>query len=363
MISPKQKRNIYRVLPFGIIWLVFGLVFLTVEFSATSGFEYVPTGAIKMDLEVFVFAILAVTLVGIIIGVIELLFLNRFFSKSSFLKKIAGKLLVYSIFLFLIICIVFPAAASIELEVSVLDSVVWEKFLDYLKSVTFFSTGFQMAVSLGVSLFYAEISENIGHGVLINFFLGRYHTPKEEKRIFMFLDMKSSTTIAEKLGHIKYFELLRDYYHVLSDAVVEYSGEIYQYVGDEMVVSWKYEKGIKNSNCIKCFFAMKKDLKNKENWFIKKFGLSPNFKAGLHYGTVTTGEIGSIKKDIIFTGDVLNTTARIQNICNHRGVDILVSGDLIKKLDLKGGFLAQSLGMNELRGKIEAMELYTISKK
>lgn len=363
MLSPKLKRNITRILPFGIIWLLFGFIFITVEHAATKNFGYSPAGVIKMNYKIFIFAIVAVTIVGLFIGIIELLFLNRYFSKSSFVTTILGKIIIYSLFLFLIICLTYPIAASIELETNYFDLRVWEKFSEFLKSITFISTGFQMAVSLGVSIFYAEISENIGYGVFINFVTGKYHRPKEENRIFMFLDMKSSTTIAEQLGHIKYFELLKEYYYNLSDAVIEYSGEIYQYVGDELVVSWKVKNGIKNNNCIRCFFAMKNDLEEKQDWFLKNFGLYPSFKAGFHHGAVTTGEIGNVKKEIIFTGDVLNATARIQSLCNHYDVDIIISGDLLNILELEFNFQSISLGENELRGKSESMELYTITNR
>jgi len=75
---------------------------------------------------------------------------------------------------------------------------------------------------------------------------------------------------------------------------------------------------------------------------------------------LTTGEIGVIKKDIIFTGDVLNTTARIQGLCNLYDVDILISSDLLKKLDLHSQFEIKTLGENELRGRDEKLELFTI---
>ena len=194
----------------------------------------------------------------------------------------------------------------------------------------------------------------------MNFFTGKYHKPIEEKRIFLFSDMKSSTTIAEELGHIKYFELLKEYYSNFSDAIVNHSGEVYQYIGDEIVISWKYEDGIKNNNCINCFFAMKEALKNKADLYIATFGILPTFKAGLHMGAVTTGEIGVLKKEIIFTGDVLNTTARIQGLCNTFNVDILVSEDLIKSLELEPEFKINSVGVVELKGKNEHIALFTI---
>ena len=77
-------------------------------------------------------------------------------------------------------------------------------------------------------------------------------------------------------------------------------------------------------------------------------------------GAVTTGEIGVLKKEIIFTGDVLNTTARIQGLCNTFNVDILVSEDLIKSLELEPEFKINSVGVVELKGKNEHIALFTI---
>jgi len=154
--------------------------------------------------------------------------------------------------------------------------------------------------------------------------------------------------------------MLREYYADLSEPIIRYSGEIYQYVGDEIIVSWKLKNGVQNNYSIECFFEMKAALKKQSSKYNEKFGLVPEFKAGFHYGKVTTGEIGVIKKDIIFTGDVLNTTARIQGLCNTYNVDILISGDLVKKLDLNSQFQIKTLGENELRGRDEKIELFTI---
>lgn len=174
--------------------------------------------------------------------------------------------------------------------------------------------------------------------------------------------MRSSTTIAEQLGHITYFELLKAYYADLSDAIIEYAGELYQYVGDEIIVSWNLKTGTHNNNCLRCFFAMKEDLGEKAAWYQEKFGVMPTFKAGIHYGKVTTGEIGVIKKDIFFTGDVLNTAARIQGLCNTYRTDLLISGDLLDRLKPEDEFQVRPIGEQELRGRKEAMELFTINK-
>ena len=364
MLSPKTKRNISRIIPYPIIWLVLGWVDLfSQEAVLTAVLEEHSnqSAVIRMTPTVFLFASIAIIVVGSIVGAIEVVWLGNMFSKKSLLRKIAYKLVFYTIFLLLVILITYPIAAALASHISVFDPIILDKLLDFLGNIEFLSTMVSISFSLFASLFYSEISENIGHGVLMNFFTGKYHKPKEEKRIFLFSDMKASTTIAEQLGHIKYFELLKEYYSDFSDAIIRHSGEVYQYIGDEIVISWKYEEGIKNNNCINCFFAMKTDLKKRADWYTSTFGVVPTFKAGLHVGTVTTGEIGALKKEIIFTGDVLNTTARIQGLCNQYNVDLLVSKNLINQLEFGNEYSVKTLGKPQLKGKIDAFDLATVS--
>lgn len=339
------------------------MIFLLIEYAATKDLENINNGAVQIDFHVVLFALPAVTILGFIIGIIELLFIRNIFSQKSFLFKLLGKLIIYSSFLFIIICLTYPIAASIELKSGLFDEVVWENFNKYLSGIAFLSTGFQMSISLICTLFYHEISEKVGSDAFLNFLTGKYHNPRNEKRIFMFLDMKSSTSIAEKLGHYQYFKLLKEYYNALSEAVMKYSGEIYQYVGDEMIVSWRIKKKQPNDDVLKCFFKMKEDLSDKQQYFNTNYGNFPTFKAGIHCGEVTTGEIGTIKKDVIFTGDTLNTTARLQNLCNELSVDILLSDHVLNEIEIDHGYLIKSLGKRKLKGKKEPVELITITKR
>ena len=308
---------------------------------------------------IFVTPIFAL-IVGLLIGAIEIVYLNKLFIQKSFSSKIVYKTIVYLATIISFLIIVATIANSLELQTNFFDNKVWNNTWAFISDYAFFSVAAYMAVVIVFSLFYIEVSENMGQEVLTNFFTGKYHTPRVEERIFMFLDMKSSTTIAENLGHVKYFEMLRAYYSDLSDPIVKYTGEIYQYVGDELVVSWKLKNGLQDNNCIECFFAMKAAIRKQAEKYNEKFGLLPAFKAGLHLGKVTTGEIGALKKEIIFTGDVLNTAARIQGLCNFFEVDILISDDLKQMLKSDSQFQIKSFGKTELRGRGERMELFTI---
>jgi len=205
------------------------------------------------------------------------------------------------------------------------------------------------------------VNDKYGPGVFAAFLLGKYFHPKKEERIFMFLDLRASTAIAEKLGEDRYFNFLKDVFQHATPSILYSKGEIYQYVGDEIVISWKTHKGTENANCIRCFFDVQRSLNDKADYYQEKYGVLPEFKAGLHYGYVMAGEIGVVKREIAFSGDVLNTAARIQSKCNELGVNILLSKFLLDKLNLQPGTYSPAMmGDIVLRGKEQSLALFTI---
>lgn len=359
-LSPKTRRNLTRILPFGVIWLLLAQVFLISDYGAAGGFANVPETAIELDPGIYLFASLAVAVVGLLVGSVELLYLNRLFTARSLSEKIIGKTVFYMVLLTGVILATYPIAAAMEMDASLTDPRVWERLQEFLVSKTSLSTGVQLTTSLVASLFYAEMSDHLGHQVLTNFLTGRYHTPTAERRVFLFSDMKSSTRIAEELGHARYFEMLRAYYESLADAIVDHGGEVYQYIGDEIVLSWPEEVGLREDGCIRCVLRMKSDLGVRAPWFKHHFGVVPDFKAGLQLGSVTTGEIGALKKEIVFTGDVLNQTARIQGLCDEMAADVLVGGELRARLTEADGWRFRPLGRHVLRGKEQPVELFAL---
>lgn len=361
MLSPKTRRTLSRIIPFGVIWLLCSIVYSLLERGLLGTLKNYPATENPYNFSRSIFVIPAFALfTGLLIGAVETFYLDRYFIQKSFSKKILYKSFIYLATILTFLITNATVANSIELKTDIFDKQVWDNVRAFFFDYGFLSVSTYMAMIIVFSQFYAEVSANIGQVVLNNFFTGKYHKPTKEERIYMFLDMKSSTTIAEQLGHVKYFELLKEYYTDLTDPIIKYSGEIYQYVGDEIVVSWTLENGLKNNNCIQCFFAIKSAIRKQSEKYKKTFSMIPEFKAGFHQGEVTTGEIGVAKREIIFTGDVLNTTSRIQGLCNTYKVDLLISESLIARLDLTSYFQIRSLGRNELRGRDEKIELFTV---
>jgi adenylate cyclase len=210
---------------------------------------------------------------------------------------------------------------------------------------------------VGVTQLFLQVSYKFGPATFWNIIVGKYQTPKEERRIFMFLDLTSSTAIAEKLGDERYHSLLRDFFADITPSILENKGQIYQYVGDEVVISWKHEDGIENNRCVRCFYDSQLAIQKKKETYLKRYGLVPTFKAGIHGGKVVAGEVGIIKRDITYSGDVLNTTSRVQGMCREFNVELIASDYLTKELSASGIFLARPLGLIKLRGKNKEMGL------
>jgi len=206
-------------------------------------------------------------------------------------------------------------------------------------------------IGFHIVLIILQLNEHIGPGMFWRFLSGKFYKPKEEFKIFMFLDIKSSTEIAEKIGHKKYFKFMNLFFKDVTNPILNNKGEIYEYVGDEIVITWPIKYGVLNSNCVRCFFSIENVIRVNSEKYMKRFGLTPEFKAAIHYGKVTTGEIGIIKKQIVHTGDVLNTTSRIQSLCNDYNQKLLISSDLMDLLNLPKEFIPRNLGGVKLKGK------------
>ncbi|MEM6766835.1 MAG: adenylate/guanylate cyclase domain-containing protein [Bacteroidota bacterium] len=200
----------------------------------------------------------------------------------------------------------------------------------------------------------------LGPNTLANYLRGKYHKPVEEERIFMFLDLQSSTTIAEKLGHFRWHNMLNDFFFDIAEPVNVSLGAIYQYVGDEVVISWPKRRGVKNLNVIKCFYRIQRKIDQRRHRYQKKYGVNISFKAGCHIGKVISGEIGDLKREIVFHGDTVNTASRIQEECNRLQRKFLISGELLEELALGDEFIAEFMGSIQLRGKEVNINLFSI---
>lgn len=341
-----------------LYWLLAFVFFIAIRYNGLVEELAIYTDE-ELGLPIYAFYIYGIILgliLGIFYAIIEYLF-DEFLSKRLSLGvSLIGKSFIYFI---LIIIVLSLMSLRIEEHIDIdlpNEKGWWRKDPFFWITVIYF-----VAASIVFSLIRIA-NDKFGRGMFLNILLGKYRKPREEERILMFLDLKDSTKIAEKIGHIRYSKFIQDCFRDLNGILNIYEAEVYQYVGDEAVVTWKAKKGFKKNNCVNLFFAFRDQLKKQQQYYKSQFGFEPIFKAGVHYGKLMIAEVGTVKKEVAYHGDVINTTSRIQSLCNSYGASILISETLLKYLKFNEQFSIDSKGIIQLKGKEESVELFEISR-
>jgi adenylate cyclase len=231
----------------------------------------------------------------------------------------------------------------------------FDEFVDALpRNLAVMATIF---VLYAVIIFLRQLDRLLGPGVLLRYITGRYHSPRREQRVFMFVDITSSTELSERLSLEAYYGLINDFFHDVSGPVLDTRGEIYEYVGDEVVVTWKLDRGVEDANCVRAFFQIDQAIRANADRYLTRYGAVPDFKAGLHWGEVIAAEMGDLKRDIAFNGEVLNVTSRIQGECGRLGRRLLASRSLLDRVALPAELTPEPMGAVALRGIEEPTEI------
>ena len=333
-----------------MIWVVFAFLFL---YNIILIEKRLVTGR-----SLLLFS-LAFAIIGFVISAALVFYLKNAFKDYplwlSVLVKLALTFALFILVAFVMLAFYFVFSSHKNLN----------EYANNFYEKVFFTRAFLIfMIDLGImallTILILEVIDKYGPGGFWSMMRGQYNKPKIENRIFVFLDINNSTTIAEKLGHTKYFRLLRDFFSDITIPILANGGEIYQYIGDEIVLSWKNT----SENKIRCFKFLRNAyflLKRREAKYLKKYNVSPTFKAGIHSGEVTAGIIGIIKKDLTYSGDTLNTAARIRSKCHELESPFVVSSMFLDSFNTPFSYRVNEIGEIELKGKEEKEKLYSLS--
>tara|TARA_R110002051_G_scaffold86498_2_gene152370 strand:+ start:38174 stop:39223 length:1050 start_codon:yes stop_codon:yes gene_type:complete len=321
-----KKKQIFRMLTLAVMWLIAIMVFdivLNIKiFQSEDWLAY---------LEYTFTSILPFVLVYcLVISASDVFLLRKMlrdypFAKVVFIKAILQFAVMYFIH-FVGTYIIF------ELMPPSSNEAVNAHYAYLGSSLNIFYIIYFFVVSFHFSL-YAQVSRKFGSTNLYDIIMGTYFKPKEAQRIFMFLDLNQSTTIAEEIGHLKYSRLIQECFSKLTHHIENYDAEVYQYVGDEAVLTWHVSDENTAKKCLDLYLDFRDSLLKSAPDFEREFGLVPKFKTGISFGSVAVAEVGDYKRDIAFHGTVLNTGARLCQLCKEIKEDILFSSEFYALLN------------------------------
>jgi adenylate cyclase len=343
-----------------IIFWIFAFVFffLLVNFisiAVTNLFPYATTIHIFKNILIAIFGAI---IFGTLLGLVDFL-IDRKFKIRSFGLEIFIKIMLYTTTWFIVGLIVSRIGLALQ------ANFVEGNNLDY-NSNFYLNMGIAFSVYTLVMIvvisFMKEMDNKFGPGIIIPMLLGKYRKPRVEERIFLFIDLKSSTMFGEKLGHLKYSRMIQNIFADVNKIIPFYEAEVYQYVGDEVVLTWSKDIGMHKNNCVNFFFAFLEKINTNKSLYEKSFGCLPEFKASAHLGQITVAEVGDIKREIAYHGDTINTASRIQDVCNYYKKTFLISEDLKNNLKDDSQLNIEFVDEPMLKGKTKRVKIYSVEK-
>lgn len=187
---------------------------------------------------------------------------------------------------------------------------------------------------------------------------------EDKEMTILFSDIRSFTSLSEKLSPLQISDLLHDYFTPMTKVVTTNLGTLDKFIGDAMMAFWNAPVDVENHQylAIKSGMEMIDALKVLNEDFVERYGNKVAFGIGLHAGRASVGNMGSDELfDYTVIGDSVNLASRLEGLSKFYGVELVISETLV---DYCGAdFVVQELDTVRVKGKEKPISIYTVHKK
>lgn len=197
------------------------------------------------------------------------------------------------------------------------------RYMEVISSSAFRIVNLFLAIVVIINVALLSFMDWHGSATFTSILTGKVYITNRENRVFLFIDLNSSTDISSKIGYKKYSQLIETCFDELRTLARKYESEIYEYVGDEMILTWLSTKAFNKNACIQLFLDFKSVLNARSKEFESRFGVIPSFKAAVSMGDVLSSVSGSAQKRKAFYGQPLHQTSRMLGIGKKYGRDFV----------------------------------------
>jgi class 3 adenylate cyclase/HAMP domain-containing protein len=179
----------------------------------------------------------------------------------------------------------------------------------------------------------------------------------------LFSDIRSFTTISEKMMPDELVNTLNRYFSVMVDIIDERKGTVDKYIGDAIMAFFgapvqhkddalqSVQAGIEMIEALEGFNAHQARLGK------------PRFKigVGINYGVVTVGNIGTeTKMNYTIIGDMVNLASRLEGLTKRYNQPLLISESL--QLKIKDSLPSRLIDKVAVKGKTRGVKIFTAKK-
>jgi class 3 adenylate cyclase len=178
----------------------------------------------------------------------------------------------------------------------------------------------------------------------------------ERELTILFSDIRSFTTISERLTPRETFLFLNAYLGLVGPVIREHGGFIDKYVGDAIMAVFPSSPGA----AAEAALAM---LERLREYNATTQGSQPPIAIGIgiHTGQAMLGTIGETQRmDGTVIADAVNLASRLQSLTKEYDADFLVSGEVVERLD-PARFHWRLVDSVVVRGKSARTDLYEVT--
>ena len=189
-----------------------------------------------------------------------------------------------------------------------------------------------LAIALiGVSVI--RVAHFTGTQTLFHLLVGTYYRPRLEAKVLLFLDMNGSTAVSARLGVFDTASLVGKFIFDISRPITRFGGEIYLYKGDGLVAQWDWADAVREGTVLLAVDAVHAVIRHEAPAFLKRYGIVPTLRIGLHGGEVVVSEQGDLRRGIGIFGEVINVASRMEEAARTHRIECVLSDDLALAID------------------------------
>jgi len=197
-----------------------------------------------------------------------------------------------------------------------------------------------------------EFIGSLGHNVITDVRLG----DQVEKIVtVLFSDIRDYTSLSEQMSPEENFKFVCSFNERMGPAIRRHNGFINQYLGDAIMAIFPRNA----EDALSAAIEMQKEVQDL-NRIRASSDLTPiQIGVGMHTGPLIMGITGDENRmDATTISDTVNIASRLESLTKHYSVNIILSDSSLKQIEQKDGFHLRSLGLVQLKGKREAVEIH-----
>ena len=179
----------------------------------------------------------------------------------------------------------------------------------------------------------------------------------QKEMSILFSDIRSFTTISEKLKPEENFNFLNEYLRFVGPIIRNNKGFIDKYIGDAVMALFPYKPG----EAIQSAVEMLGNLREFNKTLRSRDFPDIQIGVGIHTGKLMLGIIGEQQRmEGTVISDAVNFAARLEGLSKQMGATIVTSEDTLLGLGSEANYMKRYLGRIQVVGKSDAVRVYEV---